>query len=139
MNCLIETLVRIVVDFPDHHMATNVVKKRIVTRHGAADYTGPVNASGQPHGYGSYEVVNGKNKGCTYEGQLNNGSREGFGKLTIHGYVWQGEFKEDTIDGFATVVLLRCDLNHFLQFTNAGGDVLEGLYEDGERHGLRTV
>ncbi len=94
-------------------MAANVVKKLIDTGFGAADYTGPLNASGLPHGLGWFKVVDGDNKGCTYEGQLKNGNREGFGKETANdGRMWRGEYKENKLNGFVKVVLLICDLSH---------------------------
>jgi hypothetical protein len=128
-------------DFPDHHMATNVVKKRIVTRLGTADYTGPVNASGQPQGLGSFTVVaDGAYKGWTYEGHFFNGKCEGLGKETANdGRIWQGEFKENKLNGFVKVVSLQCDLSYSFQFTNAKGNVHEGLFKDGKSHGLGTV
>ncbi len=140
MNFLIATLFEMVVDFPGHRMAANVVKKRIDTRTGAADYTGPVNASGQPHGLGSFEVVDGMNNGYNYEGQLNNGTREGFGKLSSNdGRIWQGQFKDNNLNGFIKVVLFICDLLHSFQWTGTKRDVSEGLYKDGRSHGLETV
>jgi hypothetical protein len=125
--------------FPGHRMAANVVKKRIVTGFGAADYTGPLNTSGQPHGLGSFEVVGSKNKGFFYEGQFNSGSREGFGKESKDGDVWQGEYKENNVNGFIKVLFFKCDLTHSLQWTGPTGDVSEGLYKNGDRNGLATV
>jgi hypothetical protein len=118
-----------------------VVKKRIKTSKGhPADYTGAVNSDGAPHGHGSWEVVEGVDRGDKYEGDFNDGKREGLGKLSSNdGRIWQGEFKGNNLDGFVKVVLLRCDLNHSLQFKNAEGDVSEGLFKDGKSHGLETV
>jgi hypothetical protein len=121
-------------------MSSTVVKKRIDSGSGPADYTGTVNSSGQPHGFGSFDVVDGEDKGNAYKGQFKNGNREGFGKETANdGRMWQGQFKENNLNGFIMVVLLRCDIFHLLQFKSAQGDVYEGLFKDGNRHGVAAV
>ncbi len=127
-------------DFLDHHMTVNVVKMRIRVDLGAADYTGPVNDAGRPHGLGSFKVVDDANECYTYEGHFNNGKCEGLGKLSSNdGRIWQGEYKENKLNGFVKVVLLRCDLSHSFQWTNANEGVLEGIFKDEKHHGLGTV
>jgi len=101
---------------PDR-MSSTVVKKRIDTYLGAADYTGDVNSKGAPHGRGSYEVVEGKYKGSTYDGTFINGEIDGFGKYTwSDGQVWSGEWKEDLLNGFGRVcVVFVCPILNVLE------------------------
>ncbi len=60
-----------------------VPKKAIKTRLGPAVYTGSVNATGSPQGFGSWEIVEGSSKGSVYVGMLTDGKRDGFGKVCI--------------------------------------------------------
>lgn len=60
-------------------------------------YIGEVNELNQKHGFGICEYIN----GGKYIGQFVDGKREGLGKLTSkNGEIFQGEFKNDVIDGF---------------------------------------
>jgi hypothetical protein len=87
-------------------MSSTVVKKRINTRSGGGpvDYTGTVNSDGAPHGRGSYQFVEGDQKGDTYDGTWVNGKRDGFGKYTwSYGSVLSGEVKTNMLHGFGKV------------------------------------
>ncbi len=96
-------------------MATKAVKKRIDTRLGPADYTGPLNAAGRPHGLGVFEVVDGKYKGDTFEGHFSNGKREGLGKLSSNvGRMWQGQFNGGLLNGFVKVFVAQQRLDSFI-------------------------
>ena len=98
-------------------MSSTVVKQRINVIHPfltgpyAADYTGPVNAQGAPHGRGSYVFVEeGSYKGHTYTGQLNNGQRDGVGKYTWGDRWYAGEWKAGKEEGYgrAHVCVVLC-------------------------------
>jgi hypothetical protein len=80
----------------------------------AASYTGEVNASSAPHGRGSYAITKGQYKGIKYDGTFVNGVREGYGMETTNdGFVLQGQWKSNLLDGFGKVCLnlVFCVLN----------------------------
>ena len=63
------------------------------------------------------------NDGCVYTGQVVNGKRHGFGKMTWpSGDVYEGDFDNDTIHGKG-------------KYTFAKGTVFEGEWRDGKRTG----
>ncbi len=87
-------------------MSSTVVKKRVDTVFGPADYTGTVNSNGAPHGRGSWELVEGDLKGTRFDGTFISGKMNGFGKLTWSddGRVDAGEWKADLRHGFVKVL-----------------------------------
>jgi hypothetical protein len=66
-------------------------------------YKGTVNRDGAPHGYGSYEVAEGRFKGSTYSGHFLDGKRDGLGKYTWSDGSYVGEWKADEHHGFGKV------------------------------------
>ncbi len=88
-------------------MSSTVVKKRINTDDGPADYTGTVNSDGAPHGRGWFEVVEDDYEGSMYDGTFANGEMDGFGKARWnHGGVDAGEWKANRLHGFGRVCVV---------------------------------
>ena len=61
--------------------------------------------------------------GAVYEGQFENGKKNGKGKLVWdNGSAYEGEFKEDLVHGYGKLMY-------------ASGGIYEGEFKNNERHG----
>ncbi len=117
-----------------------MTRKRIITHWGSAKYTGSENSTGQPHGRGSYVVVEGDGKGSKHKGTFVNGLRDGFGVETWKdGSTYQGQFKNDFRSGFGKVFMSVLSSISCIKYTFSDGRMYEGQFRDGKATELSRV
>ena len=101
---------------------------------GYASYVGSVNAYNEPNGKGIAKILNGKYKGCIYDGEFVNGNMNGSAEYTQrNGDTFSGTFKNNRY--FEGTYTIKESGEYFIGRFDNNGQPLRGQWYD--RYGTR--